>query len=184
MVAIKKIQQNLPPEQITLIREYVTAFAKVLEQDEIEFPEARQAALAENIELFFAIDLYEGDLTSGQIEQNLLMASQYSWIHFATSKNPKLKVLKKVYTQAASGLIEITKISKRYFKELKQQYTTKEDLLSFDAVDDEEEPGSFAADVSGLAQAFGAGAELFTVGFYEMVIKGNSDWKSKLDINN
>jgi hypothetical protein len=183
IAGVKKIQQNLPTEHKTLIRDYVTAFGKELEQKEIDLPEYKQTALAENMELFFAIDLYEGELTSAQIEQNLLMATQYSWIHFATSENPKLKVLKKAYTQATRGLIEITKISKRYFKELKQQYA-KEDIPSFDAVDDDEEPGSFTEDVSGLVQALGAGAELFTVGFYEMVIKGNSDWKSKLDINN
>lgn len=183
IIEIKEIRQNLAPEHVTLIREYVTSYAKELEQLEIDFPEGRQTALAENLELFFAIDLYEGDLTSAQIEHNLIMATQYNWIYFATRKNPKLKVLKKAYSQATSGLIEITKISNRLFKELKQQYA-KEDVPSFDAVDDDGEPGSFAADVSGLVQALGAGAELFTVGFYEMVIKGNSEWKSKLDINN
>jgi len=186
ILAIKEIRQNLAPEHVTLIREYVTAYAKELEQVEIDFPEGQQTALAENLELFFAIDLYEGELTSAQIEQNLLMATQYNWVYFATSKNPKLKVLKTVYSQAVSGLIETTKISKKHFKKLKQQYAKEEDVLSYDVIDDddEEEPGSFAEDVSGLVQALGAGAELFTVGFYEMVIKGNSDWKSKLDINN
>jgi len=183
IIEIKEIRQNLAPEHVTLIREYVSAYAKELEQAEIDFPEVRQTTLAENLELFFAIDLYEGELTSTQIEQNLLMATEYSWIYFAMSKNPKLKVLKEAYWQAVSGLIETTKISKRFFEELKQQHA-KEDLPSYDALDDDEEPGSFAEDVSGLVQALGAGVELFTVGFYEMVIKGNSDWKSKMKINN
>jgi len=183
IIEIKEIRQNLAPEHVTIIREYVTAYAKELEQAEIDFPEGRQTALAENLELFFAIDLYEGDLTTTQIENNLLLATQYSWVYFATSKNPKLKNMKQAYYGATSGLIEPTKISKQHFKKLKRQFTQEKEF-SVDEIPEDFESGSLAEDVSGLAQALGAGVELFTVGFYEMVIKGNSDWKSKMKINN
>ena len=180
---VKNIHQALSVEHKTLISEFVSAFSRELDLRELEFSKAQQASLAENIELFFSIDLYEGDLTASQIEQNLLLATQYSWTPFVTNTNPKLKALKKSYYEASIGLNETAKISKRHFKELKQQYA-KEDMFDDYLSDDDDEPGSMAEDVSGLVQALGAGLELFTVGFYEMVVKGNSDWKSKMKINN
>lgn len=182
IIEIKAIRQSLAPEYVTLIREYVLAYAKELKQVEIDFPKGRQTTLAKHLELFFAIDLYEDELTSAQIEHNLLMASQYNWIYFATSKNPKLKVLKKAYYSAIQGLIEPTNLSRTHFKELKQMYPGR--VTHEDVSVEEGEMGGFEEDISGLIEIVESGVELFTTGFYEMVIKGNSDWKSKLDINN
>ncbi len=188
IATISKISENMKNEYSGLIENFIIDFSSKVEQLGLLFSPRRAAMLKKCLSLFFAIDFYDGKMTEKKIVDNLITGVKNSWNYFVTDDEPQLDILKEAFLFATKKITANTKQTKEYFKQYKKsnengfKSTNSRNIpkqnINLNNTDDDE------SDIAAMFKIAGAGLELFTVGFYEMVIKGNANWKSKLDINN
>ena len=148
--------------------------------------------LKKSLSIFFAIDFYNGSVNQKEIAENLILATKFSWNYFVTDEEPHLDKLKEAFNFATKKIANNSKQTMKIFEQYQQKKETvlnntnkaKPQASSQPSTNNDEDFVTVAGEVKTMGKIFGAGFELFTVGFYQMVIKGNSDWESKLEINN
>lgn len=190
--SIDRISKNLRPELVKVIEDFILDFAHKVEELGLIFSPRRSALMRKSLIIMMAIELYYGKLTDKKIAENLALSCNYSWNYHVTDEDPQLDILQEAFKYATTKIIKNAKQTINQFenyKKINKKKTSagsttnkKANQLDIDDdtdVDDDEEHG----DLWTFMQILGTGVELFTVGFYEMVIKGNSNWKSKMKIN-
>lgn len=190
--SIDRISKNLRPELVKVIEDFILDFAHKVEELGLIFSPRRSALMRKSLMIMMATELYYGKLTDKKIAENLALSCNYSWNYHVTDEDPQLDILHEAFKYATTKIIKNTKQTINQFENYKKKNKKKTfagstsnkkanqlDLDDDTDIDDDEEHG----DLWTFMQILGTGVELFTVGFYEMVIKGNSNWKSKMKIN-
>ena len=184
--AIDKISKNLKPSNNNIIDNFIMDFSYKLEELGLMFSPRRAAMLKKNLSIFFAIDLYKGSINPKEIVTNLIMAAKYSWNYLVADEEHYFDKLVEAVNFATKEIKNASVKTEKIFKQYQQKSLNKNlryiktQPTPDPITDDDDDDG----DLVTMAKLVGSGLELFTVGFYEMVIKGNSNWKSKLKINN
>ncbi len=193
---LRKISKMLNTKYGNAIDTLIVEFTRKVQELDLIFSPRKAAMLKRNMLIFLAMDFYESKITDNKISENFVKVCKYSWNYFVTEEDPYLDMLKEAVKYATKKLGDnsAAKETKKIFKVYKQKvenvhnnsrkkrvnsqaHNSKCNTTQSRSYDDE-------SDVVTMAKIFGAGIELFTVGFYEMVIKGNLNWKSNLKINN
>lgn len=183
---ISKISENLKIEYSNLIEDFIINFSTKIENLGLLLSPRRAAMLKRSLSILFAINFYEGKLTNNKIAENLLIGVENSWNYIVTDEESHLDILREAYHYATKKIKLNGKATKDIFKQYQKNNSTNQhsgttkNNSKIDLTDDDDDESELVT----MAKIVGAGLELFTVGFYEMVIKRNSNWKSKLDINN
>jgi MoxR-like ATPase len=189
---VQKVGQCLDPKLINSIDNYILDFSKKVEDLGLSISPRKCAMMKKSLSLFMAMDLYEGELTSNKIAENFALCSNYCWNYHVTEDDPHIDILNEAYKSAIANIQDAGDFTKsefeKYNKKNKSRGTKEKKFVSdssdtsddFSAINDDEEEG----DLWTFFQILGTGIELFTVGFYEVVIKKNTAWKSKMKINN
>ncbi len=193
---LRKISKMLNTKYGNAIDTLIVEFTRKVQELDLIFSPRKAAMLKRNMLIFLAMDFYESKITDNKISENFVKVCKYSWNYFVTEEDPYLDMLKEAvkYATKKLGNNSAAKETEKIFKVYKQKvenvhnnsrkkrvnsqaHNSKCNTTQSRSYDDE-------SDVVTMAKIFGAGIELFTVGFYEMVIKGNLNWKSNLKINN
>ncbi len=180
--------KNVNPKHQLIIDNYVMDFTEKIQKLGLSFSPRRAAMLKRAITIFFSIDIIENSLSHNSISKNLLEATIFSWNYTVTNEEPHYDKLKEAFLFATKKTSTHGKETLKNFAKYKGHNETRKQatktnthasnpVSSSNNYDDE-------SDLVSMFKILGAGVELFTVGFYEMILKGNSNWKSKLDINN
>lgn len=186
---IKKNSDRLDDDLLNSINNYILDFSMKVEELGLTISPRKCTMMKKSLTLFMAMDLYEGELSSKKISENFALCSDYSWNYHVTEDNPHIDILNEAYKSAVSEIPQSEGHTESEFEKYKRknrvlsviEQSDVDTLKGVDSINDDEEEES---DLSTFVQIFGAGIELFTVGFYEMVIKKNSAWKSSMKINN
>ncbi len=193
--AIERISQTLKPEIAKIIENFILDFSHKVEELGLLFSPRRSAMMKKSLSLFMAIDIYNGKLTQTKIAENFALCSNYSWNFHLTEEEPQLDILQEAFKYASVKIVINAGNTYKQFDEYKSKNSSsngvdpfkkkssktkaKQQVLDDDVDSDDDDHG----DLWTFMQILGTGVELFTVGFYEMVIKKNGSWKSKMKIN-
>lgn len=185
---IKNIAENLPEEHAAFIDDFIINFSKKANELGVSFSPRRAAMLKRALTVFFAIDIYEDNLSKKNITENLVKATQYSWNPYVTDDDPQIDKLKEAFYFATKKTTGETKSTIKNFEKYKNnnqrkktRQNTATQTVNLSGGSTNASGGDEDGDLVSLLKIFGVGAELLTVGFYEMVVKGNSNWESKLE---
>ena len=174
------------------IDNFVMDFSQKVKELGLSFSPRRAAMLKKTLTIFFAIDIVENNITEKTIAQNFRDCAAYGWNYYVIGEEPYLDILKESFLYATRKVNSKANATFNTFEEYKKKNANEHVFeqsgnksagsaasakTSSATYDDE-------SDIVTMFKILGAGVELFTVGFYEMVIKGDSNWKSKLKINN
>ncbi len=174
------------------IDNFVMDFSQKVKKLGLSFSPRRAAMLKKALTIFFAIDLVENNLNEKTIVQNFRDCAAYGWNYFVIGEEPYLDILKESFLYATRKVNSKAGATFNTFEEYKKKNTAervfeqngKKNAGSATSAKTSSATYDDESDIVTMFKILGAGIELFTVGFYEMVIKGNSNWKSKLEINN
>lgn len=184
---IELISKNLDKSIISKIDNFIIDFSKKVHELGLIFSARRAAMMKQALEVFFAIDLYEGKAYTNKSLENLFLSANYSWNYFVCSEESHADKLNEAFNYATKK-IKSNKATEKEFEKYnelnKQNSNNKSSGTKNTNTKSTHEPSTLLRDVGTFGEIFGAGLELFTKGFYEMVIKKNTNWKSNLDINN
>ncbi len=181
---IKKISENIEPIFSNRINSFILDFAHKVEKLGLLFSPRRCAMLKRALDIFTAIDIYFGEFSEQNLLNNFAVCANCGWNYFVTDEEPRADVLTEAYNFATAKIKGSTKDTSKQFENYKKSNAAGNNNPS-----SQTPPQSTRAqyddtsDIKAIGEIIGAGLELFTIGFYEMVIKGNSGWKSKMKIN-
>lgn len=186
--SIDRVSRNLKPVTSLLIDNFILDFASKVENLKLFLSPRKCNMLKRSLSIFMAMDMLDGKLNDNQTAENLFLCTKYSWNYFVTNEDPYTDKLREAYNHATKKITtngaKTIKAFEYYKNKNKDQRNPKSNKntsrVNFPInKDDNDNDG----DSWTFPQIFGAGIELFTVGFYEMVIKGNSAWKGKMRMN-
>lgn len=209
---IKKLYENLNRNIVKEIDKLVLDLSEKVTQLGLQLSPRRAGMLKRAICIFTAIDIYEGQFTEKNVNENFVLAAYNSWNYLVTDNEPKLDVLKKALLAISKK--DNVKGNNSIFDEYKDKNkgifnynftnvnsngqngassgsnpfswgnsddnsdTSDNDaddtLNNYDDSDDSDDTGVVKDIISD-------GFNLFTEGFWEMVVKGNNDWKPKYE---
>jgi hypothetical protein len=130
------------------------------------------------------MDICDNSLTQQSMLANFKLGILSSWNYLIAGEEQNLEILQRAFeyaTRDIKGEKSRTDDIINHYRNSNRQTEGKEDFEASNTANSQN-------DEDGDLKTFGniafAGLELFTVGFYEMVIKKNKNWKSNLEINN
>lgn len=195
---IKKIYENLNLDLVKEIDKHVLDFTENINKMGLQFSPRRAGMLKRSICIFTAIDIYEGNYTPKKVNENFINAAYNSWNYLVTDNDPKLQILKEGLVATSNNAN--VKGDDTIFENYKNKNKTDDDFIfnnifsgkqnkahnysnnsnmgnNINNSDDDDDQ----SDASVFKDIFADGFNLFTEGFWEMVVKGNDKWKPRYD---
>lgn len=184
IAAIRNSREKLSSEQSKLISDFIIDFSRKVHELGFFYSARRAAMLKESLSLYFAMDICDNSLTQQSMLANFKLGILSSWNYLIAGEEQNLEILQRAFeyaTRDIKGEKSRTDDIINHYRNSNRQTEGKEDFEASNTANSQN-------DEDGDLKTFGniafAGLELFTVGFYEMVIKKNKNWKSNLEINN
>jgi MoxR-like ATPase len=186
---VTDITKKLDQSTRNVIDNFILDFNHKVEELGLLFSPRRCAMMKRSLSIFLAIDLLSGPLTKEQISYNFALCVRHSWNYFVASEDAHLDVLEESFLNATIKVLktksqQVLKEFKDYKEKNKSTPHTKGKQNPANTNNHNQISDYDDGDLKTFLKIFGAGIELFTVGFYQMVIKKNSAWKSELEIMN
>ncbi len=193
---IRKIYDNLNSDLVKEIDKHVLDFTENINKMGLQFSPRRAGMLKRSICIFTAIDIYEGNFTSKKVSENFINAAYNSWNYLVTDNEPKLEILKEalIATSNNAGVKGDDTIFKNYKNKNKtddayifglplggkqnNSYNPNNSNMGNNVNNSDDDDQS---DASVFKDILSDGFNLFTEGFWEMVVKGNDKWKPRYD---
>jgi len=207
---IKKIYKNLDKNLVNEIDKLVLDLSEKITELGLQLSPRRAGMLKRAVCIFTAIDIYEGQFTAKNVNENFLLAAYNSWNYLVTDNEPKLNVLKKALMSISKK--DNAKDYNSIFGEYKEKNKGSNNYSWINGNSNGQNNSSSGSNIFGgnnsnnnfpddntddIFNAFtddnndddlsvfkdiiSDGFNLFTEGFWEMVVKGNSDWKARYE---
>ncbi len=183
---IKNIASQLPPAKTNLIDNFIIDFSRKVNELGISFSPRRAAMMKKALTIFFAIDIFDENENNTSAAENLMLAANYSWNYYVTEDDPETDKLKESFYYASKKITKTAKNTVKNFEKYQEKNKSKKrdsspKTVQFSNSQSSSLPHDDESGTLTMMKILGIGAEIMTVGFYEMVIKGNSKWESKLE---
>lgn len=181
---IDKKSTEISPEIQSRIDAFIISFAQKVRECGLIYSPRRCGTLRRSLQVYAGMELLGGKITDEALNFMFEECAYLSWNYFITDDEDNKDILREAFNHALSSsnapVSDTESEFSKYHQANAKSFSASVNPIAAADPDDNDD----TSDVSALFQIFGAGVELLTVGFYEMVIKKNSGWKSTMKINN